>query len=191
MFIVVAISLYLRFEWVFPRRSLLEFVPDFLDFWIGVCLGDFPKKYHRGTRQSKRLNSKGRAGRDGGRTGRGRGSFSDSKVTKNQTTTPQGKDSNVTKQGQKHREESSLAEKANTTQNNGENAQTETKELEKRRIEDGTVEWDDTKILRQTINRLRKGLADIDILEEKENVCLIRRYEKRYNDLMVVEINKI
>ena len=44
LFIVVAISLYLRFEWVFPRRSLLEFVPDFLDFWIGVCLGDFPEK---------------------------------------------------------------------------------------------------------------------------------------------------
>ena len=38
---------------------------------------------------------------------------------------------------------------------------------------------------------MRKGLADIDILEAKEeNVRLIRGNEKRYKDLTIVEIDE-
>lgn len=45
--------------------------------------------------------------------------------------------------------------------------------------------------MRQTINRLRKGLADINILEEKEeSVRIIKRYEKQYKDLTIVEIDE-
>ena len=147
---------------------------------------------HRGTRQSVRLNNRDRAGRDGGRTGRGGGRRSIyASKTRNRMTTPQGKESNAKQRGKKNNEKSSLAEKANITPNNRENKTKVTYESEQERIKEGTVEWDDAELLRQTINSMRKGLADIDILEAKEeNVRLIRGNEKRYKDLTIVEIDE-
>ena len=146
---------------------------------------------HRGTRQSVRLNNRDRAGRDGGRTGRGGRRSIYASETRNRMATSQGKESNAKQQGQKNSEKSSLAEKANITPNNRENETKVTYESEQERIKEGALEWDDAELLRQTTNRMRKGLADIDILEAKEeNVRLIRGNEKRYKDLTIVETDE-
>ena len=38
----------------------------------------------------------------------------------------------------------------------------------KNMIDVGTIKWEDAELLKQEINRLRKGLSAIDILDEKE-----------------------
>ena len=91
----------------------------------------------------------------------------------------QNKDTNAA-HDMKQKGQCSLAKKVNSVkQNKSKESEIKMNDAERRMIEEGTVQQDNAKLLKQTIARLTKGLVDIDLLEEKEEKIRLIRGDKK------------